>query len=294
MSNDPQDYRLETHAVAAFHDRAAARFDAAAVFHAAVREQLVERLKLVRIEPATILDAGCATGAALPLLAARYPAANLLGVDVAAAMLQRAAARGVANLQTLQADVAAMPVADASVDLLFSNLLLHCCTDPDAALAEFARVVRPGGLLTFATLGPDTLRELRWAWAQVDRHSRVHYFHDMHDLGDALQRAGFSEPVMDAEYLTLTYADADTFFRELRDLGAVNATAGRPRSLTGRQRFQRLRAALEQTRVEGRLPATCEVVYGHAWAPAAGRQRADGTVRVPVERIGRRGDDEER
>jgi malonyl-CoA O-methyltransferase len=182
------------------------------------------------------------------------------------------------------ADALRMPLARASVDLIYSNLLLQWCNDPDAVFAEFKRVLRPHGLLTFSTFGPDTLKELRAAWASVDDYTHVNRFLDMHDIGDALVRAGLAEPVLDVERFTLTYEDAMSLMKDLKAIGAHNVTAGRPAGLTGRGRLESMLAAYEQQRTDGRLPATYEVVYGRAWG---GEERAR-EIRVPVETIGRR------
>jgi malonyl-CoA O-methyltransferase len=155
---------------------------------------------------------------------------------------------------------------------------------------ECRRVLKPGGLLTFTTFGPDTLVELRRAWAAADGHTHVNRFIDMHDLGDALVRSGFAEPVMDVERFTLTYAEVRDLMRDLKAIGAHNANAGRPRGLTGRGALARMTEAYEEYRRDGRLPATHEVVYGQAWRPAGdprGRS-VGGEVVVPISQIGRR------
>jgi len=207
-------------------------------------------------------------------------------------MLAEAASRQtlLRRFRRVCANAAALPLREASVDLVLSNLVLHWCDDPDAVFAECRRVLRPGGLLTFTTLGPDTLAELRRAWAAADAHTHVHRFIDMHDLGDALVRAGLAEPVLDVERCTLTYGSVGDLARDLRAMGAANAAAGRPRGLTGRSSFERMAGAYEAYRRDGRLPATCEVVYGQAWCPVGPRRTvADpGEVTVPVNRIGRR------
>jgi len=189
------------------------------------------------------------------------------------------------------ADAAGLPLRTGSVDLVFSNLMLQWCSDPDAVFSECRRVLKPGGLLTYTTFGPDTLVELRRAWATVDDLTHVNRFIDMHDLGDAMIRSGFAAPVMDVERCTLTYADAHALMRDLKAIGAHNINAGRARALTGKSRLTRMIAAYEAFRREGRLPATYEIVYGQAWAAgsaAAGDSPRDGEVRIPVSRITRR------
>jgi malonyl-CoA O-methyltransferase len=167
------------------------------------------------------------------------------------------------------------------VDLILSNLMVQWC-DPDAVFAEFRRVLAPHGLLNFTTLGPDTLRELRSAWSGVDSHTHVNQFLDMHDIGDALVRAGFASPVLDVERYTLTYLDLRRVAADLKATGARNATLGRAKGLTGRGRFNALQTAYEAYRQDGRLPATYEVVFGHAWSSG---QPARADTHVSLEEI---------
>lgn len=291
MSTDP--FRLEGRRVRAAFDAAAGGYDAVAVVQAEVRARLLERLELFRLEPRRILDAGCGTGHGARALLRHYRGAGLVALDLAPGMLAQARRQRpwLRRLDPVCADAAAVPLADGSVDLVFSNLMLQWCNQPDAVFAEFRRVLRPGGLLLFSTFGPDTLKELRAAWSAADGHTHVSRFIDMHDLGDALVRAGLAEPVMDVEHLTLTYADLRGLMRDLKTMGASNATAGRNRGLTGRRRLAAAEACYETLRRDGRLPATWEVVYGHAWAPVAPPAKGpgeDGAVTVPLANLGRR------
>src|SRR5581483_5680708 len=159
------------------------------------------------------------------------------------------------------ADAARLPLASPSVDIVFSNLMLQWCDPLDVAFAEVRRVLKPQGFFAFTTFGPDTLKELRSAWAEADSHSHVNRFLDMHDVGDALVRAGLQEPVLDVDRTQLTYTDGMSVMRDLKSIGAHNSTSGRPRSLIGRSRLQRVLSAYEAFRREGRLPATYEIVY---------------------------------
>ena len=262
---------------------------------------MAERLGFIKLSPASVLDAGCGTGEALGELRARYPRAALTGVDFALGMARVARSRAalvatgskslLARLVGLSddgaadaprivcADIEALPLRSDSVDLVWSNLALQWIDAPPPVFAEFHRVLRTGGLLTFTTLGPDTLRELRAAFAGIDSATHVNRFFDMHDVGDMLVETGFADPVMDMEMLTLTYADAIALRRELKALGAHNATTGRPRGMMGRARWSRLLATLDRHRREGRLPASFEVIYGHAWKPEP-RVTADGRAIV--------------
>src|SRR5271166_7158689 len=287
MDDESARFALDTAWVRRSFDRAAAGYDAAAVLQTAVREQLLERLELTALTPDIVLDAGAGTGQASGALKRRYPRARVLAVDCALGMLRTAARQQSwrRRFDRIQADAERLPLRDASVDLIFSNLLLPWC-DPERVFAEFRRVLAPHGLLTCSSLGPDTLRELRIAWARVDANSHVNQFIDMHDLGDALVRAGFAAPVLDVERYTLKYKDVRGLAADLKALGAHNVTAGRARGLTGRGKFAAMRAAYESFRQDGRLPSTYEVVFGQAWAPDVAAQRggADGT-RVPLDDV---------
>ena len=255
-------------------DRAAKTYDAAAVLHAEVRENLLARLQLTTLNPGVVLDAGAGTGHAARALKRRYPKAQVVALDSSPQMLHEAARRRswLRPFARVCADAGLLPLADASVDLIVSNLMLQWC-NPDAVFAEFRRVLAPQGLLSFSAFGPDTLRELRTAWDQVDSHSHVHHFIDMHDLGDALVRAGFSSPVLDVERYILKYLDVRKVAADLKATGAHNATAGRAKGLTGARKFAAMQAAYEGFRQDGRLPATYEVVFAHAWVPAQPARR---------------------
>ncbi len=251
-------------------DRASATYDAVAVLQTEVRQQLLQRLELTALAPRIIVDAGAATGHASRALSIRYPRARVLSVDSALGMLKAARAQQSwrRRFDRIGADAEALPLPDGSVDLIFSNLLLPWC-DPDRLFGEFRRVLAPRGLLTCSGFGPDTLRELRAAWGAVDQDRHVHRFIDMHDLGDGLVRAGFAAPVLDVERYTLQYDDVGALRRDLKRLGYGNFMAGRPRGLTGKGKLARLQSAYEAARDQGRLPATYEVVFAQAWAPAA-------------------------
>jgi malonyl-CoA O-methyltransferase len=291
---------LDKRQVRASFDRAAESYESVAVLQREVGQRLLERLELIRIAPQTTLDAGTGTGELGLQLARRYTGAHTVQLDLAPAMLAIARRRGSLlerwrmRRSFVCGDAERLPLATNSVDLIVSNLMLQWCNDLDAVLLEFRRILRPEGLLMFTTFGPDTLRELRAAWRSVDSRVHVNAFIDMHDIGDALLRTGFADPVMDREDMVLTYADARTLMRELKLLGAHNVTGGRPRGLTGRGRLQGMLAAYEGFRLsDGHLPATYEVVHGHCWAPAAGaqsRHQPGGEVHVPISRISRRGD----
>lgn len=270
-------------------ERAAASYDQVAVLQRAVADRMAERLQFIKHQPSVILDAGCGTGYARPILQSQYVDARLISLDFALGMLH--IARGVlpwwqkmlpakANAATyICGDLEALPLQSGSVDLLWSSLALQWCNDLDATFTGLRRVLAPNGLLMFSTFGPDTLKELRQAFSQVDGYSHLSRFLDMHDIGDALMRAGFAEPVMDMEYFTLTYETPSSLMRDLKALGAHNATQGRRPGLAGKTAWKRMEAEYEKLRSDGKLPATYEVVYGHAWAP---NQLPDGRQLVQM------------
>jgi len=272
---------MDKRAIRAAFERAAPHYDQAASLQQEVARRLDERLEVMKITPALILDAGCGTGLGLALLRARYPHARLVGLDLAPAMLQQTRARhGQARgwrawLSRLMpdpsipalvcGDIERLPLARDCVDLVWSNLALQWVEDLQASLREVHRVIRPGGLFAFSTFGPDTLKELRQAFAEVDDYTHVNRFIDMHDIGDMLVYAGFTHPVMEMEFITLTYADLRSLLRELKAIGADTVLEGRRMGLMGRRQWQRLADNYERLRRDGRLPATFEVIYGHAW-----------------------------
>ena len=272
-------------------DRAAASYDAHAVLQRTVCDRLLERLDYMALRPERVLDLGCGTGYGLAQLRERYAEAALHALDLAPAMLAAARARlpqpGWAQraLQRLApasnathlvcADMARLPLAANSMQLVWSSLALQWAQDPEAVFRGLHRTLAPGGLLLFATFGPDTLKELRAAFSAIDDAPHVNHFIDLHDIGDMLIHAGFSGPVMEMDMLTLTYADLKSLMRDLKGIGAHNAAAARRRGLLGKSAWARLEQAYEANRRDGRLPATFEVLYGHAWAGDK-TQREDG------------------
>ena len=292
MNTEPTSkYLLDQRAVRRAFDRASGTYDASAVLQEEVRSRLLERLNLVTLDPGLILDAGCGTGLALRQLLARYRGSSLIALDLSEGMLDHARRRKrwLRSPVPVCADAAALPLRGGTVDLIFCNLMLQWCNDLDAVLIEFRRVLRPGGLLGFATFGPDTLRELRDAWGEADGFIHVSRFLDMHDVGDALVRAGLVEPVLDVDYFRLTYERMTDLMRDLRAIGATNAASGRNPALTGPGRLRAATAAYEKHRTGGLLPATWEVVYGFAWGPRQGpATMVAAEAFVPVASIGRR------
>lgn len=273
-------------------ERAAASYEKAAVLQQEIGERLLERLDYVRLAPTTVLDLGSGTGLALDRLCRRYRQAQVIALDFATAMLSRARRRGSwrNRPRPLCADIDRLPIADDSVDLIFSNATLQWSNDLHGCFAELYRVLRPGGLLMFTTFGPDTLIELRRAWAAADGSPHVADFVDMHDIGDALVQARFADPVMDCERLNMTYPTVAALMADMKSLGTQNRLQSRHRGLTGRRRLQRMLSAYEALRSDGALPSTWEVVYGQAWIAEqktpAQYQTQDG-VAIPIGAIRR-------
>ncbi len=271
--------------------RAAERYDEVAVLQRETGRRLLGRLDLMLIEPKVVLDIGSGTGVATADLAKRYRRAQIIALDFALPMLQETRKRGswLRRPRCVCADQEHLPLADDSVDLIYSNASLQWSNDLGHCFSEFMRVLRPGGVLAFTTFGPDTLKELRMAWDEADGGSHVSRFIDMHQVGDALVNSGLVEPVLDVDRMVLTYGQVDGLMRDLKLLGAHNVNRDRSRGLTGKERMNMMRQSYEQFRCDGILPASYEVIYGHAWVPDQKQTSEDGVTRVPVDDIKRFG-----
>lgn len=275
--------------IAAAFSQSAVTYDQVAVLQREIGDRLCERLDFIRMAPELIADLGSGTGHFMRLLEKRYPKAMVYGIDSAYGMLHFAKEKAPWFTREcfVTADVAALPFLDQSFDFIFSNLVLHWCVDLKAVFREVYRVLKPGGFFIFSAMGPDTLRELRESWGKVDQYPHVNTFLDMHDMGDLLLQTDWEDPVMDMEYVTLQYSDLGGLIRDLRRLGAHNHFAGKRKTLTGKMRFKQMVAEYENLRFEGFLPATYEIVYGHAWRGLNEKKVVSGEAVVPVERIRR-------
>jgi malonyl-CoA O-methyltransferase len=280
--NDPrQIFGIDRHAVAQAFDRASTRYDAFAALQERVRNELLERLDELEIEPRAVLDLGAGTGHGTRALKGRHPKAVVVAADIAPGMLEQARqqSRWLRRFERVRADAYALPFADGAFDLVFSNLMIQWCDDLDSVFTEIARVLKPGGLLLFSTFGPGTLTELREAWSASDSSNHVNHFFDPHALGSALMQAQLSEPVLDVDRIVAKYPDVMALMRELKAIGAHNVTQGRARGLTGRSRLAAMTLAYETQRRDGKIPVTWEVIHASAWGSERRQHEATGLPR---------------
>src|ERR1700739_3779499 len=293
-------------------DRRAATFDQVAFLPREIAQRMRERLDYIKVAPASVLDAGCGAGEDIPALRERFPEAPVFGTDLSHGMLTRALqhdsgdtswrrflpatlgkALGARGPRVAQADFSTLPFAAGAFDFIWSNLALHWHSRPDLVFPEWQRVLKVNGLLMFSTLGPDTLKELRGAYAEIEvahgvnTHKHVIDFVDMHDLGDMLVESGFEIPVMDQETLTITYKSPESLLADVRRWGAYPFEREATANAVARRLHKALLAALEaRRRADGTIALTFEVIYGHAWK-AVPRTTAEGHGIVRLEDIGR-------
>ena len=269
------DYFLDKRLLRKAFEHAATSYDQAAVLQREISDRMFARLDYIKYLPNSILDAGSGTGYGTQKLGERYPNSRLMALDIAWAMLQQAKPFDPwwyqfwpfysRQTQYICADIECLPVKDESVGMVWSNLALQWCNDLDRTFREINRVLTTDGLFMFSTFGPDTLKELRHAFETADTFVHVNQFIDMHDIGDLLVHNRFATPVMDMEYITVTYDEIMGIMRDLKAIGAHNVAKGRQRGLTGKTKWQRVVDQYETMRSNGKLPATFEVIYGHAW-----------------------------
>ena len=277
------DFEIDKREVRRAFSKAAEGYDASAVLQREVCTRMLERLEIIKLQPTRILDAGSGTGWGTRQLGERYKLADIVALDIAIGMLETA--KGTSSWwqklftgskqNYICGDVESLPLKMQSVEMVWSNLALQWCNDLPTTFVELQRVLKVDGLVMFSTFGPDTLKELRTAFEGVDGYNHVNRFADMHDIGDMLVAAGFAEPVMDMEYITLTYNDVKAVMQDLRSIGAHNATAGRAPGMLGKAKWARIVQNYETLRRNGKLPATFEVIYGHAWKVQP-KKTADG------------------
>jgi malonyl-CoA O-methyltransferase len=284
------EFEIDKRAMRRAFSKAATHYDASAVLQREVCTRMLEKLDIIKIKPARLLDVGSGTGWGTRQLGERFKEADIVALDIAIGMLQLA--RGTSSWwqklfsatqqRFLCADAEALPLAAQGMDMVWSNLTVQWCNDLPVTFVEMNRVIRNDGLLMFSTFGPDTLRELRIAFDGVDGYNHVNRFADMHDIGDMLVAAGFADPVMEMEKITLTYNDVKAVMQDLRDIGAHNATAGRATGMMGKMKWARIVQNYETLRRDGKLPATFEIIYGHAWKVPP-KKTADGRVIIKTD-----------
>ncbi|NJO17017.1 MAG: malonyl-ACP O-methyltransferase BioC [Thioploca sp.] len=280
---------LDKYQLSQSFDRVASTYEQYAQLQQQIGNHLLERLEYLKIVPQTIADIGAGSGRLSRALSQRYPQAQIYGIDLSLKMVKtacRQAPRWFSRQHFACADALQLPIADNCIDLLLSNLMLQWCNDIHGIFAEFTRVLKPTGALLFSTFGPDTLKELRHSWAIADNANHVNRFVDIHELGDALLQAQLTQPVLDTDWLQLTYPDVKQLMKALKNIGAHNITAGRPRGLTGKAKFQAMLSAYEQyRRSDGNVPVTYEVIYAHAWGRGTVKSTPQ-TVNIPLAQLG--------
>lgn len=249
--------------------RAAKSYRQAAFLQNEIADRMLERLDYIRIKPKVILNSGARIGNTTRLLAKKYPKATIIASDLSQRMLQQMPTKWwQSRPKVFCAHPIQLPLANQSVDMIFSNLDLHWVDDLIKCFAEFRRVLKPDGLLMFTLLGPDSLRELRESFISATQQlNHVHEFSDMHDVGDVLLKSQLVDPVMDMEQITVNYKTVKKLLLDIKECGGQNARADKPRNLMGKNNWQKMLNAYEAQRVGGKLPATFEIIYGHAWGP---------------------------
>lgn len=262
---------MNTKAARCFFDQAATDYEQYAVLQREITSRLLERVDFRRLEPSLLVDLGCATGAASSALAGQFQDADIISLDWSIGMLSASGQGAGANTHKLCADMHLLPLATGSADLVFSNLAISWGRDVPAVFVELRRVMKPGAMLVFTCFGPDTLMELAGAWQEAHAHSPVPGFPDLHDVGDELVRAGFREPVMDAERLVLEYPDVPSLLRELRATGIGVIGDGALHTAIDSLNMKELSEAYRSFCNGDRYPVSFEIIYGTAFAPEEGQ-----------------------
>ena len=280
---------MDKAAISRNFNRAALEYDQHALLQNIVLERLLEQIPVFCIKPARVLDLGSGTGKGASRLRKQYSGSRIIQLDIAEAMIciaKKRAGRFFSRTSFICADADQLPLGDATIDMVFSSLMLQWSQAPDQLLHDLHRVIKPGGLLLFATLGRDTLYELEESWHSTDSQSHVHVFPDIQIIGNMLVQCGFVQPVLSSERLGFNYGDVNSIMKDLKSVGAVNSGQNRRRSLTGKNRYLQCMHAYEQFRRDGKLPATYEIIYGHAWAKDVTERSHQHELRfVPTQEI---------
>jgi malonyl-CoA O-methyltransferase len=271
-------YEVDASKVRYAFNGAAKNYDANALLQKTVANRLIESFEHIKITPSFILDLGSGTGYGAQLLKQQFKKAHVYQADLSTEMLKgsrKKSSRLFSKNHFLCAHAERIPLPNNCVDLVFSSLMLQWCNDPDAVFAEIRRVLKANGVFVFTTFGPGTLKELRECWRQVDDEIHVNAFTDMHDIGDALIRSSLEAPVLSIEDIVVTYDECKQLMRELKNIGAHNVNLGRRKTLTGKKRLQKVINYYETFRHNSKLPASYEVIYGHAWKPAIDKHNSN-------------------
>ena len=295
-------YTIDKNRVAQSFSYAAQQYDNSTILRQQTADELLDRLSFITVQPKAILDLGSGTGRNISLLAKKYPKAKIIALDIAQAMLKKAKYKfqhglnvkhWLPNYQNpvyIGGDADAMPLANNSIDIVYANLSLQWC-DFEKCFAEIQRILRPNGLLTCALLGPDTLNELRQAWAKVDDYAHVNIYYDAHDLGEAMINTPLVEPVLDIDRITFSHKTAIALMKNLKEIGAHNINKSRRHGLTGKMTLRKVANAYEPFRHNGLLPASYEIIYAHAWRtkqPYGDTYDNNGTIKIPINQIYKR------
>ena len=249
-------------------EKAANSYDAAAILQREIAKRMGERLDYIKLQPNAVLDAGCGTGYITKDLLKRYPKSQVIALDLALNMTRKTKGHGswLRKPKQICADAEQLPLKAESVDLIVSNLMIQWSNDLDKMFTGFHSVLKPNGLLLFSTFGPDTLKEMRMSWSGVDDTPHTSSFVDMHEIGDALLKAGFINPVTDMELITMTYSNVRQLMKDIKKIGASNTDSARSKGLMGKEKLKAFEQAYEKFKtVDGLYPASWEVIYGHAW-----------------------------
>ncbi len=248
-------------------NKSALLYDDVSELQQEIGEKLFDRLDFIHIEPTAVLDVGAGTGVPAMKLMKRYSSAKVIAVDISQQMLQVARDKTpfYRKMKCLCCDMHSLAVANESIDLIYSNVAIQWSGDLKLVFNEFKRVLRPGGLLIFTTFGPDTLIELKNAWASVDNYTHVNSFADENSIIQLLQQTGYVDITVDSNHMHLAYTDVCSLMKDLKNLGANNKTQGRPRGMMGKNKFKKMLLEYEKLRRYDTLPATYDVIYGHAW-----------------------------
>ncbi len=287
MPENNATHSLPVKQVARSFSAAAAGYQQVNQLQQTVAERLLDRLELLKTNPDMVLDLGSGPGLSSARLAKYFKKARVIETDISHTMLVHAGRqtpRYFSRRYRVCSNAEMIGIKSDSIGVVYSNLMLQWCNDLDLVMSEIARIIQAGGLFLFSTFGPETLAELRQSWLAVDQGVHVNTFMGMHEIGAALMRAGLEEAVLESEEITVKYDDAKGLMRDLKTLGAHNVNSGRRKTLTGKTRMQNMLVEYEKLRVSGKLPATYEVIYGHAWLPIGERAvRTDKqTVAIPL------------